>query len=396
MRTVIAISLLAALASACGGTDSSPVASDPPAGDSTTSTSAASGRIVVRSAEGVEAYDLASGDRVVDLETAASPALPAAPEVAYRATADGDGTRIEALDTATGDTLKELRVDGAWEFPRPIPGGPREGVSADGSTLVLVAPGSEESEALRVAVLPATLDAAPRVLSLDGSFGYDTLSPDGQALFVLQYGEGEDPHAGYTVRAASLADGRLGPIIVDKADGEVEDMAGSALARATSADGSWAFTLYETATGDGRFVHALPTTSTAVTGGYSLCVDLPTGGGVKSWSIAVTRDASRLFAADAAQGTVHVADLASQGEIAVRSAALPSGGGEPGLVLGPDDATLYARSGEDLVALDPADLTMRRGRADAAPSGRLEVSSDGRWLVAIADGRATAFAPPGS
>ena len=79
----------------------------------------------------------------------------------------------------------------------------------------------------------------------------------------------------------------------------------------------------------------------------------------------------------------------------MQSAELPSAGGEPGLVLGADDETLYARAGEDLVALDPADLTTRGARADAAPAGRLEVSGDGRWLVAIADGRATAFAPPG-
>jgi hypothetical protein len=395
MRTAIAISLLAVLATACGGTDASPVASDPPTSDSTTSASGATGRIVVRSAAGVEAYDLASGKRVLDLAAAASPALAAPPEVAYRASAGGDGTRIEAIDTASGRTITELRIDGAWEFARPIPGGPPEGVSADGSTLVLIAPGSEESDALKLAVLAAALDAAPTTLSLPGSFDYDTLSQDGKALFVAEYEEGKDKDSGYTVRAVSLGDGRLGPVIVDKSDGEAEDMAGAAIARTTSADGAWAFTLYQTASGDGRFVHALPTTSSAVDGGISLCVDLPPGGGTDGWSIAATRDAARLYAADASTGTVHVADLAAQGEIGVQSAELPSAGGEPGLVLGPDDATLYARAGEGLVALDPADLTMRGARAESAPAGRLEVSGDGRWLVAIADGRATAFAPPG-
>ena len=313
MRTVIAIGLLALLATACGGTDASPVASDPPTSDSTTSASAATGRIVVRSAEGVEAYDLASGERVLDLAAAASPAMATPPEVAYRASAGGDGTRIEAIDTASGETIREQRINGAWEFARPVPGGPPEGVSADGSTLVLIAPGSEESDALKLAVLPATLDAAPTELSLTGSFDYDTLSQDGKALFVAQYGEASDPKESYTVRAVSLADGRLGPVIVDKSDGEAEDMAGAASARATSADGAWAFTLYQTASGDGRFVHALPTTSSAVDGGISLCVDLPPGGGIEGWSIAVTRDASRLYAADAAKGTVHVADLGLPG-----------------------------------------------------------------------------------
>jgi hypothetical protein len=113
---------------------------------------------------------------------------------------------------------------------------------------------------------PATL-AVRRRIELHGDFSFDAISPDGRWVYVIQYTSRSDPTR-YRVRALDAPTGTLLPgSIVDPRD-RGEAMHGNPLTRATSADGSLAFTLYD---GNGHpFVHALDTAT-----GTARCIDVP-------------------------------------------------------------------------------------------------------------------------
>ncbi|MBA2299155.1 MAG: hypothetical protein H0W22_00080, partial [Chloroflexi bacterium] len=73
-------------------------------------------------------------------------------------------------------------IDGAWRLPTvgldPMP----VGVSADGSTIVLVEDRAESAAAptlSRFAIVERSLRSEPRIVELPGIFDFDTLSPDG-------------------------------------------------------------------------------------------------------------------------------------------------------------------------------------------------------------------------
>jgi len=102
---------------------------------------------------------------------------------------------------------------------------------------------------------------------LDGDFSFDALSPDGTRMFLIHYLSPRDPTR-YEVRALDVPSGKLLPTpIVDKSEPD-ERMAGFPITRETSADGRWAYTLYDGA-GKEPFVHALDTVD-----GEAHCIDL--------------------------------------------------------------------------------------------------------------------------
>jgi hypothetical protein len=93
------------------------------------------------------------------------------------------------------------------------------------------------------------------------------VSPDGTRLFLIHYLSRRDPTR-YEVRALDVPSGKLLPTpIVDKTEPD-ERMAGLPITRQTTADGRWAYTLYDGA-GKEPFVHALDTVN-----GEAHCIDL--------------------------------------------------------------------------------------------------------------------------
>jgi hypothetical protein len=115
------------------------------------------------------------------------------------------------------------------------------------------------------------LDAASlrlrRVVRLRGDFSFDALSPDGRSIYLIEYLSRRDP-ARYAVRVFDLRAGRLQRApIVDPREPD-ERMNGLPITRATSADGRWAYTLYDGA-GAHPFVHALDTAR-----GAAACIEL--------------------------------------------------------------------------------------------------------------------------
>ena len=106
-----------------------------------------------------------------------------------------------------------------------------------------------------------------RRFTLRGDFSYDALSPDGRALFLINYLSARDPTR-YRVRVYDLARRRLDPKpIVDPRE-PPDAMNGLPMTRVTSRDGRWAYTLYDGA-GKHPFIHALDTTERR-----AVCIDL--------------------------------------------------------------------------------------------------------------------------
>ena len=170
------------------------------------------------------------------------------------------------------------------------------------------------------------------VVSLARRFAYDALSPDGRTLYLIEHLADPRNPGRYQVRAFDLATGRLQPgFIADKRELD-EPMAGYPLARASTPDGAWVYTLYQGP--EHAFVHAL-----AAADGYALCIDLPGGAPRRDaaayWGLALAGDT--VYAANAALGVA--AALNGQAGEVERRASLPTG--RPPR---PDARTLHARA----------------------------------------------------
>jgi hypothetical protein len=106
-----------------------------------------------------------------------------------------------------------------------------------------------------------------QVVRLEGDFSFDALSPDGSAMYLVEYLDRRDPTR-YALRLYDLRARRLtGAAIVDPRE-PTEPMRGFPVTRATSAEGRWEYTLYDGA-GTHPFIHALDTGRRA-----AFCIDL--------------------------------------------------------------------------------------------------------------------------
>jgi hypothetical protein len=185
----------------------------------------------------------------------------------YVAVSGTSDTTIERVRVSDGSVLTWTTLDGIWGIPAPTvspTGG--EGVTRDGKKLVVASAGG--GWPTRFAVLDARSMRTVDHFDLDGSFSYDAMSPDGSTLYLVQHVDQEDV-ARYVVRAYDMNRHRLLPgRIADKTQ-QNWVMEGSPVARATSGDGRWVYTMYQRP-GGYPFVHALDTVA-----GVAHCTGLP-------------------------------------------------------------------------------------------------------------------------
>jgi hypothetical protein len=168
-----------------------------------------------------------------------------------------------------GDSVYVSRLlDGRYTVPVIALDHTASGLSTDGSTLVLINPRLSFPRArTSLVVLDASNLRTRAHIVLQGDFSFDALSPDGTRMYLIHYLSPRDPTR-YEVRALDVPSGKLLPTpIVDKSEPD-ERMAGLPITRATTADGHWAYTLYDGA-GHEPFVHALDTVK-----GDAHCIDL--------------------------------------------------------------------------------------------------------------------------
>ena len=170
-------------------------------------------------AAGLEVILASTREKMLDLPTG----IPAGDGWSriFTATPAGGRTTVRNVVVQPGLGGPEVVIDGAWRLPTVGPDPLPVGLSADGSTLVLVegtpTAGSKAKATSRFAVLSAVPLAGPtRIVTLPGRFDYDALSPNGRTLYVVEHLDTEEGGR-YQVRAVEVATGKLvDGVIVDK------------------------------------------------------------------------------------------------------------------------------------------------------------------------------------
>lgn len=179
----------------------------------------------------------------------------------------GASTLVERVRRDGGQVLGSTFQPGTFTIPAVAYDRSAGGLSGDGRTLVLIEPRVGFPRATtNLLVLDARTLAYRAAIHLRGDFSYDAVSPSGDRVFLIQYTSPRDPTR-YRVRAYDVAAGRLDPQGVVDPRKPSEQMRGNPLSRASSADGRFAYTLYD---GNGKpFVHALDTRDAT-----ARCIDL--------------------------------------------------------------------------------------------------------------------------
>jgi len=197
---------------------------------------------------------------------------------------DGKTTLVERIARNGGQVLGTKRMKGTFTIPAVAYDSSASGLSADGSTLVLIEP----RQSFPRTVTTFALFAVPslhleRTFALRGDFSFDAVSPRGRTMFLINYTSPADPTR-YTVRAYDLnANALLPKPVVDPAE-PLDKMRGAPITRMLSVDGRWAYTLYDGAGGE-PFVHALDTATSR-----AHCIDLPMLlGNQNLWGMRFTR-----------------------------------------------------------------------------------------------------------
>lgn len=181
----------------------------------------------------------------------------------------GGHTAVLAQKAATGAITSRLQLGGRFGIPLVAYDSTAGGLSADGRTLVLIRPRAGFPRRTTTFAVLSTRRwlRLRRTIQLRGDFSYDALSPDGRAMFLINYLSPRDPTK-YRVRVYDLERNRLEPqAIVDPRESP-DEMNGIPLSRTMSPDGRWAYTLYQGAGGK-PFIHALDTV-----GHKAVCIDL--------------------------------------------------------------------------------------------------------------------------
>ena len=141
-----------------------------------------------------------------------------------------------------------------------------DGLSYDGRTLVVG--DTQQLDHSHFLVYDTRTFRLKNAIVLKGTFGFDALSPDSSRLYLIQRPNALD-YQHYVVRAYDLRTNRLLPGRIADRTQKGWVMQGSAMSRATSADGRWVYTLYANPGGT-SFVHALDTVR-----GVAHCVGIP-------------------------------------------------------------------------------------------------------------------------
>jgi hypothetical protein len=178
-------------------------------------------------------------------------------------------TIVAAVRARDGRVLRSNVVRGEYGVPLVAYDGTSGGLSGDKKSLVLgwYGPLPGQSGKTRFVVLDTRTLAPRRAIVLDGSWSFDAVSPTASTLYFTEHLRAGDRPL-YRVRIYDARSGRLRGAIVDRLEGE-EEMGGEPVARASSARGRWAYTLYARR-GDEPFVHALDTVERE-----AFCIDLP-------------------------------------------------------------------------------------------------------------------------
>jgi hypothetical protein len=284
------------------------------------------------------------------------------------------GTALAQIDRRTGTVERFGDIRGLWGLPLVSWSNDVGGISADGARLILAENprGSRPLAArTRFAIVDPVRMRVRSMLTLRGDFSFDAMSPDGRWLYLIQHTSARDITT-YSVRVYDFLRHRLQPgTIVDESEPD-ERMAGLPMQRVSTADGTWAYTLYQTPNG-AYFVHALHTATRT-----AHCIDLP-GTSSTAGQLSLSPDGTRLVWEHGAGTTVIDTRTLKVQPAATPQAAQPEaprrrhtgGGTDSGRVaVGAILVLLLAASGAALAVRRRRPARGRSGGAAAgAPSG---------------------------
>lgn len=204
-------------------------------------------------------------------------------------------------DTMVDAGARHATIRGAFGIPTLITAGTQLGLSHDGSVLVLQ---SMDQARSRFVVLRTRDLRVLQTISTHGSFAFDALSPNARRLYLIEHRSADLQH--YIVRAYDLRAHRLLPgRVADKTQASWV-MQGWPVARVSTADGRWVYTLYSNP-GGFPFVHALDTAK-----GVAHCVGIAwTGGQDPLYHYRLGIDGGRLLVLGADGGVYRTIDRAT-------------------------------------------------------------------------------------
>ena len=324
----------------------------------------------------VHAYDTTSGGRMFSLPAGITSANGRSH---VTATAHRFGTVVSRLRVGNATVAGSVLVDGRWQLAGVAPNG----------RFAALARQARDRRATDVTIIDLTRDRVVHRLDLPGDFEVETISNDGQRLFLIQRLASKTK---YLVRLFDLSGNRLATKPL-RGKGEPSVMAGYAWSGVGSPDGRWLLTLYLNSERKLAFVHALNLVTSKPT-----CIFLPGRGSfssLKGYSLTLSPDGRKLYAANTALGVLSEVDLSARRVVrTARFTPAVRGGNAPTMsgTISRSGRMLYFSGGRDLFAYDAAYGVVRgpyatRGRLSGFGFGL----GDRRVHALRADGRMLSF-----
>ena len=294
-------------------------------------------------------------------------------------------TSLVDTDPQTGATLNTMPLGGAYKLPAATANGVPGGLAPNGMWLVVESIDSSQSHML---IVNTTTSTVRRKIDLDGYFQFDAISNDGDRLYLIQHLNGRE----YYVRLYDVIGGRLDEnIVVDKSDGN-QAMVGTRLSGIATADGHMLFSMY-VREHESPFIHAL-----SLDGPFAFCLDLPGSGYADSaaelrWSLAITGDGSRIYAANPATGVVAVISTGANSVPSVLRTARFERAISPNAKVSGANAAVVSRDGKTLVVggasgvtwIDTSSLQVRAHALTGWHVSSVGLSPNGQNLYAVGD-----------
>ena len=294
-------------------------------------------------------------------------------------------TSLVDTDPQTGATLNTMPLGGAYKLPAATANGVPGGLAPNGTWLVVESIDSSQSHML---IVNTTTSTVRRKIDLDGYFQFDAISNDGDRLYLIQHLNGRE----YYVRLYDVVGGRLDEnIVVDKSDGN-QSMVGTRLSGIATPDGHMLFSMY-VREHENPFIHAL-----SLDGPFAFCLDLPGGGYADSaaemrWSLAITGDGSRIYAANPATGVVAVISTGANSVPSVLRTARFERAVSPTAKVSGANAAVVSRDGKTLVVggasgvtwIDTSSLQVRAHALTGWHVSSVGLSPNGQNLYAVGD-----------